>query len=125
MVARRSPEARQSHCTEILILYSPTYQLRRSLMIATSFKELRSLIDRILVEMRDCDSEQVFQIERQIRSAHAYLAQRNVTPQEALYRIGNMASMAAAQLETIAPPSADCAPTDSPKEHVGVLNLTI
>jgi hypothetical protein len=49
-------------------------------MIINSFKELRVLIDRILMEMSDCTPQQTYQIERQIRSAHAYLAQREATP---------------------------------------------
>jgi hypothetical protein len=68
-------------------------------MIINSFKELRTVIDRILMQMRDCTPEQRYQIERQIRSAHAYLAQRDVPPREALDRIGHMATMAAIQLE--------------------------
>ncbi len=67
-------------------------------MIINSFKELRATIDRILTEMHDCTPEQIFQIERQVRSAHAYLAQRDVPPREALDRIGHMASMTAIQL---------------------------
>ena len=70
-------------------------------MIINSFKELRAVIDRILIQMHDCTLEQRYQIERQICSAHAYLAKRDVPPRETLDRIAHMASMAAIQLEMI------------------------
>jgi hypothetical protein len=71
-------------------------------MILNSFNELRAVIDRILIQMPHCTPEQTYQIERQVRSAHAYLVQRDVPPQEVLDRVGHMASMAAIQLEIIA-----------------------
>jgi hypothetical protein len=95
------PGACQSHCSWHSVIFCDLLICHGAFMIINSFNELRALIDRILLEMLDCTPQQTYQIERQIRSAHAYLAQRDVPPREALDRIGHMASMAAIQLEPI------------------------
>jgi hypothetical protein len=66
-------------------------------MIEHSFRELRTIIDKILREMDSCTPDQLGAIEPSIRAAHAWIMHHD-EPRQVLERIGRMATFAAMQL---------------------------